>query len=633
MSKNEKPFSIEVTKPGLSETDRLRIKGEEPVKVSREEYKRKKELEEQRKLGNAPAEVDEDGKDINPHIPQYISTVPWYVDRTQRASLKHQRVQEVKHCNELNEWYNRGTPDAARIATEFRKGACENCGSMGHKKKDCLERPRKKGAKFTNMNIAPDDLVQPHLKLDFEGKRDRWNGYDPNDHQEVIDEYAKLEVAKQIVKANKLNKELLTGETGEDKSLEEEKVEDEDKYADKIDMPGTNFDSKHRITVRNLRIREDTAKYLRNLDPNSAHYDPKTRSMRMNPYEMLGKLAGELEYAGDNFVRYSGDARSMASTQMFAWQAEERGQNVHLQADPTRLELMHRHYKGAKTRLVEERKSLLLEKYGGIEHLEAPPRELLFAQTEIYVEYSRSGKVIKGRENAVTKSKYNEEVRINNHTTCWGSFWKDGLWGYKCCQSTIRLSYCVGLKNENTGSEKKRSKNTDVKLENNTDKTAPTWQQKGSSTALSKSDKNVDVYTLKIAEEKSLVEQHRENTSKRSNKKKHSKNKKSKHKKKRKRKIESSSSDSSDSDLNVQPASKKFKNIKKFEFFRQRFETANKSEKKRNREVDLMNSLYERIRPYNSNRGDAEAAIWPTEAEMEAYREMQKNRDYPMYGL
>ena len=67
----------------------------------------------------------------------------------------------------------------------------------------------------------------------------------------------------------------------------------------------------------------------------------------MNPYEMLGKSAQELEYAGDNFVRYSGDTRSMANTQLFAWQAEERGQNVHLQSDPTRLELLQRNFKGA----------------------------------------------------------------------------------------------------------------------------------------------------------------------------------------------------------------------------------------------------------------------------------------------
>ncbi len=43
------------------------------------------------------------------------------------------------------------------------------------------------------------------------------------------------------------------------------------------------MDAKSRVTVRNLRIREDTAKYLRNLNPHSAHYDPKTRSMRDNP--------------------------------------------------------------------------------------------------------------------------------------------------------------------------------------------------------------------------------------------------------------------------------------------------------------------------------------------------------------
>ena len=61
--------------------------------------------------------------------------------------------------------------------------------------------------------------------------------------------------------------------------------EDEDKYVDKMDMPGTKVDAAERYTVRNLRIREDTAKYLRNLDPNSAYYDPKTRAMRKNPYE------------------------------------------------------------------------------------------------------------------------------------------------------------------------------------------------------------------------------------------------------------------------------------------------------------------------------------------------------------
>ena len=44
-------------------------------------------------------------------------------------------------------------------------------------------------------------------------------------------------------------------------------------------------------SVRNLRIREDTAKYLLNLDPSSAHYDPKSRSMREDPQPHKAKKA------------------------------------------------------------------------------------------------------------------------------------------------------------------------------------------------------------------------------------------------------------------------------------------------------------------------------------------------------
>jgi len=54
-----------------------------------------------------------------------------------------------------------------------------------------------------------------------------------------------------------------------------------------------------------LRIREDTAKYLRNLDPESAFYDPKSRSMRANPTPDKEDAA----YRGDNWMRYTGEAK------------------------------------------------------------------------------------------------------------------------------------------------------------------------------------------------------------------------------------------------------------------------------------------------------------------------------------
>ena len=37
-------------------------------------------------------------------------------------------------------------------------------------------------------------------------------------------------------------------------------------------------------------------------------------------------------------------------------------------------------------------KSKIFDKYGGKGHLKAPPRELIFSQTENYVEYSGTGK-------------------------------------------------------------------------------------------------------------------------------------------------------------------------------------------------------------------------------------------------
>ncbi|CAG00068.1 unnamed protein product, partial [Tetraodon nigroviridis] len=245
---------------------------DEPKKMTREDWRKKKELEEQRKLGNAPAEVDEEGKDINPHIPQYISSVPWYIDPSKRPTLKHQRPQaeKQKQFNAIGEWYKRGVQENSMM-TKFRKGACENCGAMTHKKKDCLERPRKVGARYTGTSIAPDEHVQVNLDLDYDGKRDRWNGYDPEEHQRIVEEYAKVDLAKRTLKAQRLQDELASG---------------------KLDQT-----------------------YLRNLDPNSAYYDPKTRSMRENPYSNAGNNPDEVGYAGDNFVRYTGDTITMAQTQ------------------------------------------------------------------------------------------------------------------------------------------------------------------------------------------------------------------------------------------------------------------------------------------------------------------------------
>merc|ERR1711892_944181 len=64
--------------------------------------------------------------------------------------------------------------------------------------------------------------------------------------------------------------------------------------------------------------------------------------------------------------------------------------------------------------------------------------------TENYVEYSRTGQVIKGQERAKVKSRYEEDVFPGNHSAVWGSYWEGGQWGFACCKSLIRGSYCIG---------------------------------------------------------------------------------------------------------------------------------------------------------------------------------------------
>ncbi|XP_057958788.1 pre-mRNA-splicing factor SLU7-A-like [Malania oleifera] len=423
---------------------------------SREDHRKQLELEEARKAGLAPAEVDEDGKEINPHIPQYMSSAPWYLN-AERPSLKHQRKWK-SDPNYTKSWYDRG----AKIhqADKYRKGACENCGAMTHTSKSCMERPRKVGAKWTSKHIAPDEKIES-FELDYDGKRDRWNGYDPATYARVIEKYEKQnEARRKFLKEQQLKKleEKNNNQDGEGEGEAEMSDEEDDEDALKVDeakvdeskqMDFAKVEKRVRTTgggstgtVRNLRIREDTAKYLLNLDVNSAYYDPKTRSMREDPIPDMDP--NEKFYLGDNQNRVSGQALEFKQLNIHAWEAFEKGQDIHMQAAPSQAELLYKNYKVIKEKLKSRIKDTIMDKYGNAATEEEIPKELLLGQSERQVEYDRAGRIINGQETALPRSKYEEDVYINNHTSVWGSWWRDHQWGYKCCKQMIRNSYCTG---------------------------------------------------------------------------------------------------------------------------------------------------------------------------------------------
>ena len=61
---------------------------------------------------------------------------------------------------------------------------------MSHKTRDCMDRPRQKGAKWTNKHIAADEKVED-IKLEtYEARRDRWNGYEASEYSRIMDRYS-----------------------------------------------------------------------------------------------------------------------------------------------------------------------------------------------------------------------------------------------------------------------------------------------------------------------------------------------------------------------------------------------------------------------------------------------------------
>ncbi|KAK3311464.1 Pre-mRNA splicing Prp18-interacting factor-domain-containing protein [Chaetomium strumarium] len=356
-------------------------------------------------------------KEDNIYIPSYISKQPFYVSGLDDHddSLQHQRSRAA-HEAENNFTIERGARQTGPARTKWVKGACENCGAMGHKKKDCLERPRKFGAKITGRDIQADRTVR-EVNLGFEAKRDVWAAFDPKQYDEVMENHSLI-----IESRNK-------------KVKADDAFEEGFKYAEESEL------GKDKTVKQSMRIREDTAKYLLNLDADSAKYNPKKRAL-VDP-GAIGDKSAQL-FAEESFLRASGEAAEFEKAQRYAWEVQERtgDTSLHLQANPTAGALARKKENEEREAKRRKRAELLASQYG-----EQPtvPEALKAAitESEVFVEYDEAG-LIKGAPRKAAKSKYPEDVFINNHTSVWGSWWSDFKWGYACCHSFVKNSYCTG---------------------------------------------------------------------------------------------------------------------------------------------------------------------------------------------
>ena len=383
---------------------------------------------------------------------------------------------------------------------------------MTHKAKDCLERPRARGAKLTGKHIAADEAIagggsggasgsgaggDPAADpASYAARRDRWRGYDPAEYDRVVDLYDKVEAAKrEMAKAAELEARFAGkkkgkgaaggdregGGGGGDTSSSDDDDDavataaaaaaaaaagpattgDEDKVGDTASAAFAAVEKRVRTpgggasgSVRNLRIREDTAKYLLNLDVDSAYYDPKSRSMRQDPRPDLPAAAKA--FAGDSFVRTAGDEyAAWAALEAHASKAASAGaEGVHATAVPSQAAALHAAFKARKAALDSSSSAAVQARYGNAAAAPDPAlAPLLTGQTEAYVEYDpATGRALPGKGGGgggggagrVASSRYEEDVHPGNHSSVWGSWWAGGVWGYACCHATVRGAHCLG---------------------------------------------------------------------------------------------------------------------------------------------------------------------------------------------
>ncbi|ODQ78650.1 hypothetical protein BABINDRAFT_8901 [Babjeviella inositovora NRRL Y-12698] len=351
-------------------------------------------------------QYDASGNKINPFIPQFISNAPWYMDQDNTDDpddyLRHQRLDPalpvVSHTEPVAgkgivEEVVQHVP-AEVIVKKFPKGSCSNCGSMKHKRMDCLERPRKQQNSSTVRRAAPHISVKRNE--DYDSKRDRWFGYDTQDWDDRAKVWEDKELAKvrqEIADRVKLEEEKFrkASATFDDFSLEMAELGLIDDFqVGTTYSTGATDDTPTERAKKTIRDRYDQPSYLSNLeDPLS--YDPKSRIT-------IDKNKGFINDRSQ-FVKYlTGEAAEYERTKHFAWEKDKRQSkqqhleqtaaafiggledpdgpqvpvadiNLNPEASPTAVLLAAKKAQEEKERVRQEKKRKLLEMYGGGKHM------------------------------------------------------------------------------------------------------------------------------------------------------------------------------------------------------------------------------------------------------------------------
>lgn len=216
----------------------------------------------------------------NEHIPRYIKSQPWYYQQSESQDylIHHRQSQDKKKLLDIenNQEAKIGIDiDDKVIKRRFdtkhgpNEKKCDNCGQWGHLKKDCLERPKK--IKRKSMSKEDEAVeVRDDDNLDYDAKKDRWFGYTGEDYDEVVNKWEAKSKAKED------NNSLAPPQYDKDEEIELFKLglmKDS-----KVLLKQLEISAQERNLGRtSVRLREDKAAYLNDINSTELKYDPKSR--------------------------------------------------------------------------------------------------------------------------------------------------------------------------------------------------------------------------------------------------------------------------------------------------------------------------------------------------------------------
>ncbi|QLQ82059.1 hypothetical protein HG537_0G03140 [Torulaspora globosa] len=235
------------------------------------------------------------GKDTtseNVHIPRYIKNQPWFYQDTKKEEAENDYLvhhRQLKKGGALDIDNNSEPKLGLGIKDEFetvqvvrtsKRGGnrCGNCGSVGHSRRDCLERARKVPRLVGDTGGVISVRKEADGSLDWDARKDRWFGYTGKEYDEVLKKWEnRRETATQADEE--------WWDTDEEVELTKLGL-----YKDTGGVLRAEEFGNTKLQRASVRLREDRAAYLNDLNAEEIKYDPKSRLYKT---ESLGSVDEE----------------------------------------------------------------------------------------------------------------------------------------------------------------------------------------------------------------------------------------------------------------------------------------------------------------------------------------------------